>query len=60
VIALREHSSATARLARSIGLRLAWRGPDTGNPDPDAVRLVLADRHPDDALGAALATHGMA
>jgi hypothetical protein len=21
-----------------------WRGPDVGNPDPDAVRLVYADR----------------
>jgi hypothetical protein len=25
-------------------LSLVWRGPDAGNPDPDAVRLVYADR----------------
>jgi hypothetical protein len=25
-------------------LQLLWRGPDAGNPDPDALRLVYADR----------------
>jgi hypothetical protein len=25
-------------------LSLVWRGPDAGNPDPAAVRLVYADR----------------
>jgi len=27
-----------------------WRGPDAGNPDPDAVRLVYADRPVDPDL----------
>jgi hypothetical protein len=27
-----------------------WRGPDAGNPDPTAVRLVYADRPVDDEL----------
>ena len=32
-----------ARAERS-GLTLVWRGPDAGNPDPTAIRLVYADR----------------
>jgi hypothetical protein len=32
------------RTAERAGLKLAWRGPDAGNPDPEAVRLVYADR----------------
>lgn len=32
------------------GLELVWRGPDAGNPHPDAVRLVYADRPLDDEL----------
>jgi hypothetical protein len=30
------------------------RGPDAGNDDPDAVRLVCLDRQPDHAIRAAL------
>lgn len=39
-----EHNVASRRTAERAGLRLRWRGPDAGNPDPDAVRLVYADR----------------
>lgn len=39
-----EHNEASRRTAERAGLTLAWRGPDAGNDDPDAVRLVFADR----------------
>ena len=45
---LLEHNVASRRTAEKLGLRLVWRGPDDGNPDPDAVRLVFLDREPDD------------
>ena len=49
---LLEHNRASRRTAEAIGLRLVWRGPDLGNPDPEAVRLVFLDRAPyDDLLG---------
>ena len=41
---LLEHNIASAAVARKVGLHLVDRGPDAGNPDPDAVRLVYADR----------------
>ena len=41
---LLEHNAASAAVARKVGLHLVDRGPDAGNPDPDAVRLVFADR----------------
>lgn len=41
---LLEHNTGSRRAAERAGLRLVWRGPDQGNPDPDAVRLVYADR----------------
>jgi RimJ/RimL family protein N-acetyltransferase len=41
---LLEHNVASRRTAERAGLQLAWRGPDVGNPDPGAVRLVYADR----------------
>ncbi|GAA1343844.1 GNAT family N-acetyltransferase [Arthrobacter roseus] len=41
---LLEHNVASARVAEKIGLTLIHRGPDVGNPDPSAVRLVYADR----------------
>ena len=45
---LLEHNLASRRTAEKLGMRLVWRGPDHGNPDPDAVRLVFLDREPDD------------
>lgn len=41
---LLEHNRASARVAEKLGLSLQHRGPDAGNPDPEAVRLVYADR----------------
>ena len=41
---LLEHNVASRRTAERAGLQLAWRGPDAGNPNPGAVRLVYADR----------------
>ena len=41
---LLEHNLASKAVAEKLGLRLAWRGPDAGNPCPDAIRLVYADR----------------
>ena len=55
---LLEHNAASRRTAEKLGLRLVWRGPDDGNPDPDAVRLVYLDRDPDDLFVAEVATQG--
>jgi hypothetical protein len=41
---LLEHNVESRGRAEKAGLTLVWRGPDAGNPDPDAVRLVYADR----------------
>lgn len=41
---LLEHNVASAAVARRVGLELVDRGPDAGNPDPEAVRLVFASR----------------
>lgn len=41
---LLENNAASAAVAVRAGLSLRHRGPDRGNPDPDAVRLVYADR----------------
>ncbi|WP_029150304.1 GNAT family N-acetyltransferase [Microbacterium indicum] len=38
---LLEHNAASGRVARRLGLELAWRGPDASVP---GVRLVYADR----------------
>ncbi|MEL7978179.1 GNAT family N-acetyltransferase [Isoptericola sp. F-RaC21] len=51
---LLEHNLASAAVARKLGLTLQHRGPDAGNPDPGAVRLVFADRPLDDAQLAAV------
>ena len=45
---LLEHNRASKATAERAGLTLAWRGPDAGNPDPQAVRLIYADRALDD------------
>ncbi|MCH1866424.1 GNAT family N-acetyltransferase [Nocardioides sp. CFH 31398] len=49
-----EHNAGSRRTAEALGLRLVHRGPDQGNPDPDAVRLVFLDRDPTDAVRAAI------
>jgi RimJ/RimL family protein N-acetyltransferase len=49
---LLEHNVESRGRAERSGLELVWRGPDAGNPDPAAVRLVYADRPLDgDLLG---------
>lgn len=56
---LLEHNVACRRTAERLGLTLIWRGPDDGNPDPGAVRLVYLDREPDEVLVAAMDAAGM-
>lgn len=41
---LLEHNMASQKVAEKVGLSLQHRGPDAGNPDPQAMRLVFADR----------------
>ncbi len=42
VVAYRlEHNTGSRRTAERAGLHLLWRGPDVGNPDPAAERLVI-------------------
>ena len=41
---LLEANTASAVVARKLGLELVHRVPDAGNPDPSAIRLVFADR----------------
>ena len=51
IASLLEHNAESRVRAERAGLTLVWRGPDAGNPDPAAVRLVYADRQlPDDVL----------
>jgi RimJ/RimL family protein N-acetyltransferase len=50
---LLEVNEGSRRTAERAGLTRVWRGPDAGNPDPDAVRLVYADREVDDRVLAA-------
>jgi RimJ/RimL family protein N-acetyltransferase len=47
---LLEHNVESRGRAEKAGLSLVWRGPDAGNPDPAAVRLVYADRPIDPEL----------
>ena len=54
---LLEHNTASRRTAERLGMRLAWRGPDRPNPDPEAIRLVYADREPTGELLAAIEEH---
>ncbi|PRY14126.1 GNAT family N-acetyltransferase [Kineococcus rhizosphaerae] len=41
---LLEHNVRSKATAERAGLDLVWTGPDAGNPDRDAVRLLYADR----------------
>jgi RimJ/RimL family protein N-acetyltransferase len=55
---LLEHNAESRGRAEKAGLSLVWRGPDAGNPDPSAVRLVYADRPlPGELLGRVTAHH---
>ena len=40
-----EHNHASAGVAKKVGLTLVDRGPDTGNPDPNAIRVVYSSRN---------------
>ena len=54
---LLEHNERSRSRAERAGLQPLWRGPDAGNPDPAAVRLVYADRDLDADLLARIAAH---
>jgi len=49
VASILEHNEASVAVAVRAGLALQFRGPDVGNPDPSAVRLLYADRPLDPA-----------
>jgi RimJ/RimL family protein N-acetyltransferase len=57
VALLLERNRASKAVAERSGLDLVWRGLDTGNPDPAAVRLVYADRGLDRAVIGKLLAH---
>jgi RimJ/RimL family protein N-acetyltransferase len=57
VAVLLEHNVESRGRAERAGLSLVWRGPDAGNPDPSAVRLVYADRAVSDDLLGRIAAH---
>lgn len=44
IASILEHNSASGAVAQKLGMELAYRGFDQGNPDPTAVRLIYADR----------------
>lgn len=44
IASLLEHNRGSKATAGRAGLELAWRGPDPGNPDATAIRLIYADR----------------
>lgn len=53
---LLEHNHGSRATAERAGLTQVWRGRDTGNPDPDAIRLIYADRPLDnERLGSIIA-----
>ncbi|MHA7262834.1 GNAT family N-acetyltransferase [Arthrobacter sp. TMN-37] len=41
---LLEGNERSRRTTEGAGLRFVWRGPDAGNPNPGATRLLYADR----------------
>lgn len=47
---LLEHNAGSTKTAERAGLTLAWRGPDPGNPNSAAVRLIYSDRPLDESL----------
>ena len=54
---LLEHNAESRGRAERSGLSMVWRGPDAGNPDPAAVRLIYADRPVPGELLARVAAH---
>lgn len=52
VALLFEHNGASKATETRAGPGLGWRGPDAGNPDSTAVRLIYADRPLDGRLNA--------
>ncbi len=57
IASLLEHNRGSEAVAARAGLGLAWRGPDPGNPDGAAVRLIYADRPLADDLIETLTRH---
>jgi RimJ/RimL family protein N-acetyltransferase len=57
VASLLEHNLGSKSIAERAGLELAWRGPDSGNPDVTAIRLIYADRPLADDLIKTLTRH---
>lgn len=51
---LLEGNVRSQRATERAGLRLVWRGPDAGNPDRQAVRLLYADQALEPAVVRAL------
>lgn len=52
---LDEHNAASERVAQKLGMQLVHRGPDAGNPDAAAIRLVYSTQPlTDDELAAAM------
>ena len=51
------HNLASRRTAERAGLTLAWSGPDHGNPDADAIRLLYCDRSLTNSVVTELGTH---
>jgi RimJ/RimL family protein N-acetyltransferase len=49
MVSLLEHNTGSRRAAERAGFELTWRGPDVGNPDSTAIRLIYADRPVDAA-----------
>ncbi|WP_198153723.1 GNAT family N-acetyltransferase [Catenuloplanes japonicus] len=41
---LLEGNDRSQHTVERAGLHRIWRGPDAGNPDPSAIRLLFADR----------------
>lgn len=39
-----EHNTASAKVAERLGLTIRHRGPEPKHPEPEAVRVVCADR----------------
>jgi RimJ/RimL family protein N-acetyltransferase len=54
---LLEGNDRSQRAVERIGLRRAWRGPDAGNPDPAAIRLLYSDQPLPPAVLGALTEH---